>query len=466
MRRQETRRGRRRRDAGAVAVLVGVLVTTLVFVRGAPPASALADDAEWDFAARINEARFQAGLPPLGVLPVLRDLGRIHSARMAARGTLYHNPDLRTDVTARVPDWQRAGENVGTGGDVASLHQAFMNSPGHRANVLGDYNYVGLGVVEVDGVTWVTEVFVKAPDGKAIATRVPVTRVGAPSDADTAIAMSSFGFRDHESAAVVVARAELFADALAGGPLAATRNGPVLLVPGGQLSPPILDEARRVLAPNGVVYVLGGVDALPASVDLAFTLAGLRVQRVAGADRYATAVAIAVLVNPQPARVLVASGVNFADAMVAGVPAGRERSPVVLVEPDRLPDPSATYLAGTPGPRIVIGGTAAVSDAVKQMAGAADRVAGADRYETSVRVAERFFTGLSHVSLTTGASFPDALVGAPWAARAGVPILLVSNAPTAATYEFVHGRVDSLAGSVVVGSDIDVPARPLALLLT
>jgi len=51
---------------------------------------------------------------------------------------------------------------VGVGGDVAALHQAFWNSPGHRANMLGDYNRVGVGVVNSDRL-WVTFTFVKAP---------------------------------------------------------------------------------------------------------------------------------------------------------------------------------------------------------------------------------------------------------------------------------------------------------------
>jgi uncharacterized protein YkwD len=50
---------------------------------------------------------------------------------------------------------------VGTGGDVDSLHGAFMGSPGHRANVLnGEYDYVGIGLVRTGGTIWVSIVFV------------------------------------------------------------------------------------------------------------------------------------------------------------------------------------------------------------------------------------------------------------------------------------------------------------------
>ena len=45
-------------------------------------------------------------------------------------------------------NWRKLGENVGRGGDIAQVHVAYMNSSGHRANILdGSYNYVGAGAV-------------------------------------------------------------------------------------------------------------------------------------------------------------------------------------------------------------------------------------------------------------------------------------------------------------------------------
>ncbi|HET7718315.1 MAG TPA: CAP domain-containing protein, partial [Acidimicrobiales bacterium] len=134
-----------------------------------PSGAAFADDTEdeWAFVRLINQSRAEQGLPALQVYGPLRDIARGQSVRMGQENRLYHNPNLRDEVARAVPDWQRAGENVGQGWDVEGLHRAFMNSPGHRANVLGDFNYVGVGVVHANGHTWVTEVFLKAPAGKA-----------------------------------------------------------------------------------------------------------------------------------------------------------------------------------------------------------------------------------------------------------------------------------------------------------
>ena len=75
---------------------------------------------------------------------------------MAGRNTLYHNPNLTTDVK----NWRWVGENVGYGPDALTVHVAFMQSAPHRANILDrDYTEVGIGAVVVNGRVWVAEVF-------------------------------------------------------------------------------------------------------------------------------------------------------------------------------------------------------------------------------------------------------------------------------------------------------------------
>ena len=75
---------------------------------------------------------------------------------MAARSTLFHNPNLTTDVR----NWRYVGENVGYGPDALSVHRAFMHSTHHRANILDrDYTQLGIGAVVVNGRVWVAQVF-------------------------------------------------------------------------------------------------------------------------------------------------------------------------------------------------------------------------------------------------------------------------------------------------------------------
>ena len=55
------------------------------------------------------------------------------------------------------------GENVGHGPSVAAIEQAFMNSPGHRANILNpEFNWAGTGVsVAADGTVYLVQVFAR-----------------------------------------------------------------------------------------------------------------------------------------------------------------------------------------------------------------------------------------------------------------------------------------------------------------
>lgn len=111
------------------------------------------------FVQLINDERRAAGLAPLRVFWDLVDDARAHSKLMNDERDLHHNPQL-ADVT--IPDyWARLGENVGSGFEPDSLHRAFMNSTGHRDNILGDYTHLGVGVYDVEGTLWVTVVFMK-----------------------------------------------------------------------------------------------------------------------------------------------------------------------------------------------------------------------------------------------------------------------------------------------------------------
>ena len=137
------------------------------------------------------------------------------------------------------------------------------------------------------------------PTGTGAPGRSPTARragssPGWPARAvETAIATSQDTFPAGGSAnTVVLARSDFFADALAGGPLAAFVDGPLLITPGAGLSstldPEVQSEIQRVLKPGGTVYILGGSLALSPAIDTALQALGFTTQRLAGADEYAT----------------------------------------------------------------------------------------------------------------------------------------------------------------------------------
>jgi hypothetical protein len=124
-------------------------------------AAAADSGSEGEFVSLINSTRANNGLGSLQVDGGLQSHARNHTQAMIAAGDIYHSSSEELSAAAG-SGWSRVGENVGRGGSPSSLHTAFMNSPAHAANVLGDYNYVGVGTgTASDGTLFVTVVFMK-----------------------------------------------------------------------------------------------------------------------------------------------------------------------------------------------------------------------------------------------------------------------------------------------------------------
>ena len=130
-------------------------------------ASAAADSgSEQGFLSAINSTRSSAGLGSLTMDGGLQSHARGHTADMIAAGEIFHSSSAELQAAAG-SGWSKLGENVGRGGTVDSLHSAFMASSGHKKNILGDYNYVGIGTDSKDGVLYVTVVFMKKGGGSS-----------------------------------------------------------------------------------------------------------------------------------------------------------------------------------------------------------------------------------------------------------------------------------------------------------
>jgi len=151
-----------------------ILVSTALMVTFGIMAQAAGADTVSDeqrFVQMINADRAANGLGALTWLPQIVDTSRSHSAEMAQAGNIFHTANLGAIPGA----WVLLGENVGMGGSVDALHQAFMNSPHHRENILGSYDKVGIGIVMggSDGQTiFVTEQFWKSAPVPAVRARI------------------------------------------------------------------------------------------------------------------------------------------------------------------------------------------------------------------------------------------------------------------------------------------------------
>lgn len=95
--------------------------------------------------AMINADRASAGLPPLQWSSCLAGVAYSNAVRMANAGAISHAGGVQSDFGCGLGSSQ-TGENVGywSGGvNDGQLNSMFLNSPEHRANIMGPYRYVG-----------------------------------------------------------------------------------------------------------------------------------------------------------------------------------------------------------------------------------------------------------------------------------------------------------------------------------
>ncbi len=120
-----------------VAKVLAAAVATMMLL-----ASCMSPEAS-DAADRLNADRAAYGMPRLVSNDMLNAKAQAWAERLARENTLYHS-NLADGIYSR---WCALGENVGYGGSIAIVENAYMNSPGHRANILnGSYRWVGTGV--------------------------------------------------------------------------------------------------------------------------------------------------------------------------------------------------------------------------------------------------------------------------------------------------------------------------------
>ncbi len=155
-----------------------VLVAAGSIVGLAAAAGATTDPgAESDFIARTNSLRASLGLPALSVNGTLSAKARGWAEHMAAVGAISHS----NLADGAPPEWQRLGENVGSGPSVDSIHKALVASPEHYRNLTDPgFRSVGVGVVNANGTFYVSEVFMESASQPAPSTSAPAAATPSP----------------------------------------------------------------------------------------------------------------------------------------------------------------------------------------------------------------------------------------------------------------------------------------------
>ncbi|RRD51717.1 pullulanase-type alpha-1,6-glucosidase [Buchananella hordeovulneris] len=252
-----------------------------------------------------------------------------------------------------------------------------------------------------------------------------VTRVAGPSRISTALAAFQAG--NWSGDAVVLISGTNPADAFGATPLADLLDAPVLLTGGKQLEPAV----RAALADSGKrrVFIVGGQATVSEAIAAELQQQGLAVTRLAGTNRYTTALAVAQhmrQLDPQLRGYLVADGAQLVDALPAGALAPRAQAVLLPSNGGALPPEVVKQLQADPtAPITAVGGNAARAlDRAGITGERVQLVQGPNRYATAALLAERLAPAATEVMLANG---PDALsAGAFAAGRDGV---LLFNPP-------------------------------------
>jgi parallel beta-helix repeat protein len=255
-----------------------------------------------------------------------------------------------------------------------------------------------------------------------------VTRLGGTTRYGTSLEVSGAQWKDGAAGGVVIARGDAAPDALAGVPLAAHVHGPLLLTDPESLDGATAAEIKRVLGADSTksITILGGTSAVSPTVESQLGALGYRVHRIGGSDRYDTALRIANEGLGPTAKVVVATGTDFADALAAGPLAATQNAAVVLSDGPALDSATAAFVKAHAATGVYAVGGAAVHAVDTVARGKAVDLWGANRYETAQAVAGVMAAAKqpAAVGLASGTVFPDALTGGAYAANAGIPLLL------------------------------------------
>ncbi|WP_187444839.1 cell wall-binding repeat-containing protein [Rossellomorea vietnamensis] len=250
-----------------------------------------------------------------------------------------------------------------------------------------------------------------------------VHRIEGTNRYETALNIAYEGWSESGANEIILTTGTNFPDALAGAPLAYYKDAPILLTAKDKLHTTV-EEAIIDLEVSKVT-ILGGTNAVSDTVVKRLKALGVKnIERIAGTDRYSTALAIAGKLPASDTAVIV-NGKNYPDALSIASYAAQYGYPILLSDKDAIGS-STLNKAKTYGSNIVIGGEQAISGKVYKQLKTPSRISGQNRYETSVNVAKdlEMYGGFAFVA--TGTHFADALTGSVLAAYYGEPLVLTT----------------------------------------
>lgn len=242
----------------------------------------------------------------------------------------------------------------------------------------------------------------------------------------------------------VLASGEDFPDALSAAPLARAYGAPILLTTPRTLMPNTEAELSRLGVKE--LFIIGGTASVSKEIENKLSSKGIKITRLSGNDRYETSLAVADYIGTA-GEIFVVSGANFPDALSIASYAAYSQIPIILTENNNLSEGIQDFIAAYGVKKAyLIGGSGVISENVANKLPNVERIGGKDRYETNLKVLEKFPFYFGLTMFASGQGFADALSGSALAALTSSPIILMD--------EGMADRKDIISELVALKADV------------
>ncbi|MDU2545739.1 MAG: cell wall-binding repeat-containing protein, partial [Finegoldia magna] len=294
---------------------------------------------------------------------------------------------------------------------------------------------------------------------KEIFEKIPSTRIAGRNRQLTAVEVSKTLFKNAD--VVILTSSNKMVDSLAASPKGIAINAPTLFVEKDSIMDEVLQEIKR-LNPSNII-IAGGEESISDDVAKQLQQLGIKQQRIAGADRFETAVKLGEEIRRNSSNktdVILVNGYNSIDALTAGSLAAKLNIPILLTGSDQLNKTTEKALQNWNIQNVIIvGGKTQVSETIasqlKNDGVNTSRLAGRTRVETALEVAKAVNSDPDKVIFANKTAYPDALI-APYLSKAEqAPIILIDKDEASVSVK-QYLRENKIKESIILGGKLSI----------
>lgn len=286
-----------------------------------------------------------------------------------------------------------------------------------------------------------------------------VERFSGKNRYETSVEVSENNFKS--AGTVILASGENISDALVSSSFATIKEAPILLTSKNSISEDVLDEIDRLKADE--VIIIGGKSSISESVVSRLRKEDLNVMRIAGKDRFDTSSKLAqevVKLSDKSRKAILVNGFKNADALSVSSIATKDELPIFMNGNNSLNSDIKNQLKKMNINKVfIIGGVNSISKNIekelKNMNINIVRLAGRDRYETSMNIAKYAYKTSDNIIVVSGENSVDALSASVLTEKKNAPILLLNNKKIS---ESIEKYIEDMEASkiIIVGGESSI----------